>query len=92
MVKYKMEYARFFGLGDQDRPICEVCNKSEAVDIHHLIYRSEGGGDGVENTIGVCRKCHDKFHLGILDRHKWLEYAHDLKFRKDRMSKRMFMI
>lgn len=26
---------------------------------HHILRRSQGGGDGPENTLDVCRRCHD---------------------------------
>ena len=40
---------------------CEHCGK-KAADIHHIIYRSQGGKDEIENLIALCRKCHDMAH------------------------------
>lgn len=51
----------YFKYGEQDFIPCEHCGK-RAVDIHHIIYRSHGGTDEVENLIALCRKCHDMAH------------------------------
>ena len=61
MVGYKKLYLNFFGYGQQDWVPCESCG-SEAVDIHHLVARSQGGLDIINNLAAVCRKCHDKAH------------------------------
>ena len=34
---------------------------------HHVKPRSEGGSDGPENKIGVCRSCHEKIHTGGIE-------------------------
>ena len=31
---------------------------------HHVVHRSQGGGDELSNLLLVCPKCHDRFHLG----------------------------
>ena len=40
---------------------CEHCG-NKAVDIHHIIYLSQGGKDEIENLMALCRKCHDMAH------------------------------
>lgn len=40
---------------------CAVCNGS-AVDIHHIVFKSRGGGNDIENLIALCRTCHNKAH------------------------------
>ena len=40
---------------------CSKCNKP-AVDIHHIVFKSQGGSDEIENLIPLCRKCHDIAH------------------------------
>jgi hypothetical protein len=36
------------------------------LDPHHVIYRSAGGLDVLNNLITLCRKCHDDIHAGRL--------------------------
>lgn len=58
---------KHFGYGEQDWIRCEVCSRT-AVDIHHIIFRSHGGTDRIENVMALCRDCHNKAHDGILVR------------------------
>lgn len=64
MKKYKKIYFDYFGYGEQERILCEVCEK-EAVDIHHINPKNMGGSktkDNIENLIGLCRDCHTSAH------------------------------
>lgn len=61
MVAYKKTYIDFFGYVQQDFIPCENCG-SGAVDVHHITFKSQGGGNNIENLIGVCRSCHNKAH------------------------------
>ena len=61
MQAYKRKYMKHYGYGEQDRVLCEVCH-AEAVDIHHVIFRSQGGTNDIDNLIALCRSCHDKAH------------------------------
>ena len=38
---------------------CEHCGK-KAVDAHHIIPRSAGGSNDINNLIALCRACHDE--------------------------------
>ena len=40
---------------------CEVCGGTSA-DIHHILFRSQGGKDNIENLIALCRHHHDVAH------------------------------
>ena len=58
---------KFFDIGEQGVIICEVCGAAGRIDrggfdLHHIVYRSHGGGDDVSNIICLCRKCHDASH------------------------------
>ena len=48
---------------------CEICPKM-AVDIHHIIFKSQGGKDEINNLIALCRDCHIKAHSGELSKIK----------------------
>jgi len=61
MQRHTKIYLEYLGYGEQDFIPCEHCGK-KAVDIHHIIYRSHGGADNIENLIALCRKCHDMAH------------------------------
>ncbi len=54
-------YMRHFGYGEQDFIPCECCQK-KAVDIHHIKYKSRGGGDTIDNLMALCRKHHEQAH------------------------------
>jgi 5-methylcytosine-specific restriction endonuclease McrA len=41
---------------------CCLCGRNRSFDVHHVIYRSHGGGDVEENLVTLCRRCHDKAH------------------------------
>jgi len=55
-------YRKFFNIGEQDVIVCEYCRCNKAVDIHHIDYRSQGGGDEISNLIALCRDCHSFAH------------------------------
>ncbi len=68
MKQHKKVYMEYFGYGEQDIVFCEVCG-SVAGDIHHIIFRSQGGSDDIENLIALCTGstadkdcCHDISH------------------------------
>ena len=44
---------------------CEVCHK-QAVDIHHIKYKSRGGKDEYSNLIALCRDCHNLAHEELI--------------------------
>lgn len=62
MRKHVKTYMEHFGYGEQDVIMCEACGINRCVDVHHLVFRSHGGTDDIENLIGLCRKCHEDAH------------------------------
>ena len=44
----------------RDNYTCQVCGKSKGkiFQLHHIIYRSNGGTDSAGNLITVCTDCH----------------------------------
>lgn len=60
-VKLFLEYHNLQG----ERIICWSCDKSEAVDVHHIQNKGIGGSkllDKIENLIPLCRICHEAAH------------------------------
>ncbi|MCL4429427.1 MAG: HNH endonuclease, partial [Chloroflexi bacterium] len=47
---------------------CYVCKSTENLTIHHILERQFGGGTEVQNSVPLCRKCHDKVHNREIDR------------------------
>ena len=55
------------------RGICEICNKSVGVEVHHLQQQKDADDKGFinnfhknhkANLISICEKCHDNIHSG----------------------------
>lgn len=57
----------------RDNGLCVLCG-SQANDVHHIIFRSHGGKDDVNNCVCLCRECHELAH-GL---HKYVS-ANDIK-------------
>ena len=46
---------------------CQCCGKKNIrLEVHHIIYRSQGGTDDENNLITLCEDCHSKIHDGKL--------------------------
>jgi 5-methylcytosine-specific restriction endonuclease McrA len=61
MQKYVKIYLEYFNYGEQDYIPSELSG-SPATDIHHIIPKSQGGKDEIENLIGLTREEHDQAH------------------------------
>lgn len=40
---------------------CAICGH-DGEEIHHIIPKSEGGNDTLNNLVLLCHSCHDKIH------------------------------
>ena len=48
---------------ERDLHRCRICGRSWGLaDVHHVIKRSQGGTDDMNNLILLCRDCHNKQH------------------------------
>jgi 5-methylcytosine-specific restriction endonuclease McrA len=45
---------------------CRKCNKNSELHPHHVIFRSAGGSDDLNNLLTLCAKCHAGIHDGRL--------------------------
>ena len=43
---------------------CLMC-KAEIEHFHHIVPRSKGGSDTIQNQAGLCKKCHCKVHTDV---------------------------
>ena len=51
----------------RDNYTCQCCGKKNTrLEVHHIIYRSQGGTDDENNLITLCEECHSKVHDGKL--------------------------
>lgn len=51
----------------RDSYTCQNCKgktKDEKLEVHHIIFRRNGGSDEHDNLITLCKTCHDKLHDG----------------------------
>ena len=44
--------------------ICKSKKKGVKLEVHHIIFRSNGGSDDADNLITLCHDCHKKLHEG----------------------------
>ena len=49
----------------RDNYACQCCKakgKGVRLEVHHVVYRSQGGSDNPDNLITLCVKCHEAVH------------------------------
>ena len=51
---------------ERDDYRCAHCFCTYALDPHHIVKRSLGGGDDLHNLVTVCRICHNANEDGLL--------------------------
>ena len=61
MQKHVKNYLKARDIFPGEVVLCEVCH-TQAFDIHHIVFRSQGGGDEAENLVALCRRCHNRAH------------------------------
>jgi len=47
---------------DRDRWRCQICGSMQHLQVHHLKFRSQLGGDVEQNLITLCADCHAHVH------------------------------
>ena len=57
------EYSKLRKAYLEENPVCEVCQKRKATDIHHKSGRGSNTNN-VDTWVVVCRTCHDRIHFG----------------------------
>jgi hypothetical protein len=51
----------------RDGYLCQQCqgkSKDQRLEVHHIVFRSEGGSDEEANLLTLCKTCHDGLHAG----------------------------
>lgn len=52
---------------NRDNYTCQCCkgkHKDNKLEVHHIIFRSQGGSDEASNLITLCHTCHKALHSG----------------------------
>jgi 5-methylcytosine-specific restriction endonuclease McrA len=47
---------------ERDSWRCQVCGSMQHLQVHHLKFRSQSGGDEEQNLITLCAGCHEQMH------------------------------
>jgi len=56
----------------RDSYLCQRCqgkSKDRRLEVHHLVFRSQGGSDDETNLLTLCKTCHDGLHAGLPKTH-----------------------
>lgn len=41
---------------------CCICGGLHKIQVHHIVPKSQGGSDKIDNGISLCPNCHDEVH------------------------------
>ena len=93
-VNYGYSNAREHALV-RDNYTCQCCGKNNCrLEVHHIVFRRNGGGDTLENLITLCENCHKAIHLGKKElklkgkRRSTLRYATQMSIIRSMLLKR----
>jgi 5-methylcytosine-specific restriction endonuclease McrA len=59
---------------DRDHWRCQSCGSMQNLQVHHLLYRSQTGGDVEENLVTLCAVCHHKQHAAPMQPPMWSDF------------------
>ena len=66
---------------------CQMCGSKKNLTVHHVLERSKGGKDVIENACLLCRPCHDSVHvdysIGIVCAKTFWEYLYAMRIEND---------
>ena len=68
-VNYGFENTKAMVL-NRDNYTCQCCrgkHKDSKLEVHHIVFRSNGGSDEQENLVTLCHTCHKALHDGKLN-------------------------
>ena len=55
---------------NRDNYTCQICkgkHKDKKLEVHHIIFRKDGGSDDEKNLITLCHTCHYNLHHNLID-------------------------
>ena len=65
-INYDFANTRAYVL-NRDNYTCQYCKgktKDRKLEVHHIIFKRNGGSDEAKNLITLCKTCHDNLHDG----------------------------
>ena len=66
-LKFSFANTKAFVL-NRDKYTCQHCKtKQGTLEVHHIVFRSNGGSDEPDNLITLCRNCHRELHAGKIN-------------------------
>lgn len=68
-TNYGFENTKAFVL-NRDNYTCQYCkgkHKDSKLEVHHIVFRSQGGSDEESNLITLCHTCHKDLHSGKIN-------------------------
>ena len=78
----------------RDNYTCQCCGKKNCrLEVHHIIFRSNGGTDDENNLITLCEECHKGVHVGTVvlnkkpKKSKGLKYATHMSIIRNQLLK-----
>jgi hypothetical protein len=79
---------------ERDHHLCRICVRtSPPLEVHHIIFRSQGGSDTLDNLILLCKEHHMDAHgsarPGTQIAAWWLQFMLDFGLSGNRMTERM---
>lgn len=95
-VNYGYANARAHAL-DRDNYTCQYCkgkHKDSNLEVHHIIFRNQGGSDELDNLITLCHTCHTDLHSGKISpnfsgkKKSTLKYAVQMSILRSMLLKR----
>ena len=63
----------------EEQRYCQLCGSTNWLEIHHIMYRSQGGNNDERNLIRLCKKCHEMVHS---NKRKWQRFLLDKQHNK----------
>ena len=68
-INYDFENTKAMVL-NRDNYTCQYCkgkHKDSKLEVHHIIYKSNGGSNEESNLITLCHTCHKDVHKGVIN-------------------------
>ncbi len=81
---------------DRDGYRCQSGRKVEhdkVLQVHHKVFRSQGGTDTPDNLVTICRRCHEDLHAGMFElkaRKSKTKHATEMGIVKAQLKKRLW--